>query len=226
MLRRRKTLALASAFACMFVGAAVSMTQVASAAGSLTGNAQPLSASGTPLTSGTQSTVFQVATKPLGGKCTGNSQNGVFVTSFITPSSVDVTTLTYDADGAHSANPNDPTYSFVDTTGTPWVRANTQADGGVTISPPLNLAVFDASSLPQGDYSYGMTCVGTSGPQQIFVGAIHINPDLSWTIGPDPAIPEFPFAIVLPVTAMAIIAGAGLFEYRRRRNSHQPSLAG
>jgi hypothetical protein len=222
MLLRRKTLALASAFACMLVGAGVSLTQVASAAGTLTGNAQTVSGTGAPISSGMQTSTFQVLTKPAGGKCSGTSaSNGVFVDSFITPNSVDVTTLQFTPNGPQDpANPSGPTFPLIDTTGSPWYGANTQADGSVTVSPPLNFAVFDPTTLPTGDYKYGMACVDSNGPHEMFVGAIHINADLSWSLNPDPVIPEFPYAIVLPLTATAIIAGAGLFEWRRRRNSH------
>jgi hypothetical protein len=220
MLLRRKTLALTSAFACMFVGAAVSLTQVASAAGTLSGNAQTVNGTGAPISSGAQTATFQVLTKPAGGKCSGTSaSNGVFVDSFITPNSVDVTTLQFTPDGPVSA-PGDPTYPLIGTDGSSWYGANTAPDASVVVSPALNFAVFDTSTLPAGDYKYGMACVDSNGPHEMFVGAIHINADLSWSLNPDPVIPEFPYAIVLPLTATAIIGGAALFEWRRRRNSH------
>src|SRR5262245_28664994 len=74
MLHRSKHILLAGTFATMLAGATVAGASVASAAGTLSGNAEIVNPSNlTPLASGTQNTAFQVRTKPLGGKCQGNS---------------------------------------------------------------------------------------------------------------------------------------------------------
>jgi hypothetical protein len=220
MLLRRKSLVLAGAFASIVVGATVALAPVANAAGVLAGNAEIVNPSNlSPLSSGAQSTAFQVRTKPLGGKCTGTSANGYFVYGYITPSTVDVRTLTFDFNGPHSGSPTDPTYPLVSTVGSPWIGYNTAPDGSVVISDPLNFAAFDSTTLPAGDYNIGMACASNAGTDRVWVGAIHINADLSWTVLPDPVIPEFPFAVALPVTAGAILLAGGLFEVRRRRRS-------
>jgi hypothetical protein len=226
MLDRRKTALLAGALATMVAVATVAGATSVSAAGTLTGNAEIVNPSTlNPLANGGQGTPFQVRTKPLGGKCLGDSSNGTFVYSYITQAA-DVSTLTFNGDGPVDPG-GSPTLPLIDTTGAGWTAANTAPDKSVVISPQLNFAALDSSFLPAGDYSFGMTCVGPSGPENIFVGAIHINPDLSWMVLPDPAIPEFPFAIVLPVSALVILLGVGLFETRRRsrKEAAPPALA-
>lgn len=128
---------------------------------------------GTPLTSGGSATPFAM-TPPTGAACSGDSATGGYrVQSFMVPSTVDVSTLTFNASGpipsGSGASYRQPMYS---STGTPFVNKTTGASTGALAGLPTFSFAFlpdaTATFLPVGTYTIGYACtLGPAGPTQL-----------------------------------------------------------
>lgn len=128
---------------------------------------------GQPLNSGGSATVFAMSL-PTGASCTGDTTTGGYkVQSYMVPSSVDPTTLTFDSSGpipaATGANYRQPMFSA---TGSPVVNRNTAVETGLlTGLPTMSFALFGEGGptiVPAGTYNLGFACtLGAAGADQI-----------------------------------------------------------
>ena len=127
------------------------------------------------LSSGTSASTFTVRL-PSGAACGGDSANdGYRVQSYIVPASVDPSTLTFDLSGpipnTVGAGYRQPLY---DTTGTPYVNAQTAAaatppgPGPIVNIPDFDYKVFAPGNIPAGAYNVGIACtLGPAGATQM-----------------------------------------------------------
>ena len=128
---------------------------------------------GQPLNSGGSATVFAM-TPPVGAACSGDTTtDGYKVQSYMVPSTVSPTTLTFDSNGpmpiATGANYRQPMFSSA---GTPVINRNTAVTTGLlTGLPTMSFALFGASGptiVPPGTYNLGFACtLGAAGANQI-----------------------------------------------------------
>lgn len=175
VISRRSRLRLAGrAAGLMAVVAAAAIASAPSAtvlAATNAGSVQLQQPGGQVITSGGSSTAFAM-TPPTGAACTGDSIAGYRVQTFMVPSTVDVSTLTFNASGpmpsGTGASYRQPMYS---TTGTPFVNKTTGAGTGALAGLPTYAFNFDpgiASFLPPGTYTIGYACtLGSAGPTQL-----------------------------------------------------------
>jgi hypothetical protein len=110
----------------------------------------------TPAT-GTASTAFSL-TIPNGAACPGDSASaGYRWSTFITPSSIDAATLTFDSNGP-VAQAGEFTFPLFTPAGTPVTAKNTAPTTGVIVGQEtLSLDVF-AGAVPAGTYTVGYAC--------------------------------------------------------------------
>jgi hypothetical protein len=127
---------------------------------------------GAPLTSGGSATAFSLL-PPAGAGCLGDSANDSYkVQSYVVPSTVDPSTLTFDASGpvgmTVGAGFRQPLYNAetsgayvdkltLDNPGSPRPRP-----GEVINVPGFSFAAFTPGDLPAGTYNVGLAC--TLGP--------------------------------------------------------------
>jgi hypothetical protein len=114
---------------------------------------------GQPLTSGGSHTSFSLKL-PSGAACTGDGVAGYRVQSYMVPSSVDPSTLTFDANGPHpqatGANFRQPLFK---TDTTPYVNdAPNTGDAAIINIPNLTHSVWTINELPAGTYNLGIAC--------------------------------------------------------------------
>lgn len=118
---------------------------------------------GQPLNSGGSATVFAM-TPPVGAACSGDTTTGGYkIQSYMVPSSVSPSTLTFDSNGptpaATGANYRQPMFSSA---GTPVVNRNTAVTTGLlTGLPTMSFSLFGASGptfVPPGTYNLGFAC--------------------------------------------------------------------
>lgn len=128
---------------------------------------------GQPLNAGGSATVFAM-TPPVGAACSGDTTtDGYKVQSYMVPSSVNPSTLTFDSNGpiptATGANYRQPMFS---SGGTPVINRNTAVTTGLlTGLPTMSFALFGASGptiVPPGTYNLGFACTfGAAGAGQL-----------------------------------------------------------
>jgi hypothetical protein len=91
----------------------------------------------------------------------------------------------------------------------------------------------DGLPLWTGDWNIGIACAGPNGSgavstfwlATVTLGAANpVSGDFSWTVDPPQSIPESPWAVALPLSAIAVV-GAGLFALRRRRRGQSAAAA-
>lgn len=215
----------ATAFA-VFAGALALFGGSIASAGTLAGPAQVVKPDGvTQLNSGNYATNFTLRL-PTAAKCIGDSTTGgVHVFGYFTQ--VDPATQTFD----QSTGPVGG-FPLVDTTGSPYVAANTAVGGQVIQIPTFNMTSYNTANatLPRpGTWNVGIACANTSGVennywnnQMVISASTDGNPDhFTWTVVPPNLIPESALAVALPLSAFAVIGGA-VYVYRRRRRSTAP----
>ena len=179
----RATAVLGAALLTVTVVSAIRSGFGASAAGANGGPLQVLvppgqPTAGQPLNSGGSGTAFALA-PPTGAACTGDSATGGYrVQSYMVPSSVDPSTLTFDANGpipaGIGANLRLPLFGSAG--GSPFVQqttavATTPGGGGLLVNlPSFSFAVFapdGPSFVPAGTYNLGFACtLGNASPTQ------------------------------------------------------------
>lgn len=128
---------------------------------------------GQPLNSGGSATVFAM-TPPVGAACSGDTTtDGYKVQSYMVPSTVSPSTLTFDSNGpiptATGANYRQPMFS---SGGTPVINRNTAVTTGLlTGLPTMSFSLFGASGptiVPPGTYNLGFACtLGAAGDTQL-----------------------------------------------------------
>ena len=154
------------------VGAVMSAHAPSALAATNAGSVQILQPpAGQALTSGGSSTAFAM-TPPAGAACTGDSIAGYRVQTFMVRSTVDVSTLTFNASGPITPAGTVPAFlPMYSTTGTPFVNKTTGAGTGALSGLPAYAFNFDpsvASFLPPGTYKIGYACtLGPAGPTQL-----------------------------------------------------------
>jgi len=136
--------------------------------------------------SGTSSTVFTL-TPPAGAACAGDSVSGGYRwQTFLVPSTVDPSTITFGATGPAGAG-NAPLY---DSTGSAVINKNTGLNTGsgglLTPIPTYNFA----TGLPAaGKYLAGYACTIGGVPQKLWAGAITIGAASAYSTGWAPDAP-------------------------------------
>jgi hypothetical protein len=229
---RRKTLARVGIASAAVAGAALVTAPVAMAAASLNFALITNPTTGQKMNSGGSQDAWQVQASP-NGFCTGSSQNGYFVTGYVTDQS-DPTSITFDATG-NPVTASGVTFSLYDSSLSQYIERNTappapgQQAGQVLPSGPMTWAAFDTSSLPPGTYHVGLACVfvsnGTRTLDKVFDTSVQFTADVAdpggftWQTVPNPQVPEFPMTAVLPVSAAVVVAAGGYAIHRRRRTS-------
>ena len=183
-----------------------------------------------PLASGGSTTLFTV-TLPANAACDGDTATGNYeVYSYLVPQGTTITSLTF-VGGAPSQG-----YGLFDTAGDYYGGnndGNTAITTGQIINIPNNLewaplVTTDGGSLTvaqlAGVWEAGIACANKSGTltdywnTQVTFSANGSDPNgFTWAAVPGvpPLTPEASWAVVLPVTGVAIL-GVGLWANRRR----------
>lgn len=164
---------------------------------------------GAPLNSGGSATDFTIKL-PTGAACAGDSADGGYrVSSYMVPSTVDPSTLTFDAAGPVGSGFK-PLY---DTTGSPYVVQQTAAadtaggPGPIIGIPAFDYGVWTPGDIAAGAYNIGIACtLGPAGPTQMkeywnlqktFSASASDSPaGVTWIVG---ALPQAP--VLSSVTA-------------------------
>ena len=163
----RNSFIVATAVCALMLGSEVTSTLTEPALGPTTalaaaaGTAPTGSVELTPA-SGPLSTTLSMTTNPAPAFCPGDSVAGYRWQTFITRSSNDPATFTYNSDGPVApSGAASPTFPLVSSSGVNQVNRNTGADTGnggqITPIPGFDLSVY-GSALPDGDYSIGFAC--------------------------------------------------------------------
>lgn len=119
---------------------------------------------------------------PKGAACKGSSADaGYRVQSFMVPSSVDPSTLTFDSTGP---TPRHPLYTVA---GDPYVDAQTakgeKNDPGFIVNiPAFSLTVFGPDDLPAGPYAVGLACTRDYSIDRLWTTTINVQQDRSWRV--------------------------------------------
>jgi hypothetical protein len=142
-------------------------TSGADAAGTSSGAAVPTDPTqNTPLTSGGSSTTWTL-NLPAQASCSGDTASqGFHVYSYVVPSGVDPSTLTFNPASGPSQG-----FPLVDVSGSAYLANNTAAVTGQVIQiPNFNWNLFATTdqggtklALPPGDYNVGLACADTNG---------------------------------------------------------------
>ena len=149
-----------------FSGAIVLFAMRPAAASTNAGAARILAGDGTtPLASGGSATQFTIGLPPQ-AKCTADSTTGgMHVFGYFT--TTDPATLTFD----QSTGPKSG-FPLVDTTGSPYVAANTAVGGQVIQIPTFDMRSYNAANgtMPTigATYNIGIACASTSGVEDNF----------------------------------------------------------
>jgi hypothetical protein len=187
-------------------------------------------------TSGGSSTGFQL-TLPVGAKCSGDSTgNPAYqVGSYEVPISVDPTTVNYG-----SGSPSVGAGLFSSTQVAFQQQPTGVSTGTVPALPTFSWKFFTPAGNSGGDYGAGQDL----GPGQYNIGIACFNTTtgavdgnnfwnevvtfttsssdaggFTWTtVTNNPQTPETPFAVLLPLSALALLGG-GAFVLRRRRRA-------
>lgn len=180
---------------------------------------------GTPLT-GVQasSTPFQIAL-PSGAACSGDTTgSGYHIYGYLVPSTTDPASLTYNAVGPNGGLP------LITPQGLYSAKNTVPTTGEIPEPTPsmsfgTNYGAF-GTTLKAGTYNIGISCVTSAGVAdnfwngQVTFAASTSDPNgYTYTVGsPAPSTPEAPFAVALPLSAVALV-GVGALVLRRRRRS-------
>jgi hypothetical protein len=180
---------------------------------------------------------------PTGAACSGDSQHaGYRVGSYVVddsmvPASQIASTISWDASGTTpSASNGAPVLSLLTVSGTGYQNQPTAANTGFVQTPPgFTWTKFKTDfgaglDLYPGTWDVGIACItpavaGAQSPIDTFrfwntqftfaaTGDSHI---FSWS-GQSAPTPEVPYAVIMPVSAAAVI-GIGAFLLLRRRRS-------
>jgi hypothetical protein len=196
---------------------------------------------GEPLEAGGSQTQFALAA-PKGASCTGSSsQNGYFVTGYITAGAIDPARLRFDADGPHSSSSSDKTYNLIDATGSPYIGLNTgtpDASGQGALEPtgPLTWQYYDSHYLPPGRYHLGLACThspgdGTTQLDRFWDSTVQISADATdpqgfhWAVlsAASPAKSSgngaFTWILVAVIIGLGIVLGVVIVRRSRRSRS-------
>lgn len=122
-----------------------------------------------PITSGGSSTAFYLA-PPSGAACPGDSATGGYrVQSYMVPSTVDPTTLTFGLTGpsptGEGADFRQPLWTSL---GSTWVNKTTAVTTGLLLNLPtisFAWATSGLTTLPAGTYNLGFACTKNAGAQ-------------------------------------------------------------
>jgi hypothetical protein len=218
--------------ATVLFAAAVSVVGLSSAyaTGTQSGVATLVQSNGTtPLTSGDASTNFEI-NLPAQSHCSGDTANNGFnVYSFLALNSVNPGTLTFDSGNGPNNNVN--AFPLVDSTGTPFNAENTAPVTGAVYpgsQPIFNFLAFGGPPSPftPGTYNIGLECTTSTGAADVFwdapivITASATAPGgFTFSVPAGTQVPESPFALALPLSALSVLAIGGYVVVRRRRTA-------
>lgn len=182
---------------------------------------------------------------PDAATCPGDSLHDQWrVQSFMVPSDVDVTALTYGVIGPEG----EQHYALYDERTKPFVNELTRANdvagqpGFIGDLPVFSFALFPAGTVAPGTYRIGLACTLLRDTAKFWDAEIVIEADpsdqpaqLTWSVvggpdvqssGPANASSEpFPVATVLIVVAVVALAIGVLAHFRQRRLAATPATA-
>jgi hypothetical protein len=247
MMRSKPRRLAAAVTTVVLVGSSVVAPFTSRAAGLRAGDVEIVDAQGSKaLRTGGSQTPFALKA-PAGASCTGSSsENGYFVTGFVTPEAIDPSTLHFDYDGPHSASPSDKTYHLIDTNGSPYIELNTagpdtSGQGALLPTPALTWKYFDLTYLPPGTYHVGLACTHSPGDGTrtmdrfwdtavVFSRAGDDPGGFSWSVpsaggssSPGTSVNGSTWALL--VVAAVGVGAAGFAMRRSRRSRREASLA-
>jgi hypothetical protein len=222
--------AFVATLAALATTAAIGITPAS--ASTLDGTATVENTGGTPYATGAPigSTTEYTIGLPADAACDGDTaSDGYHVYTYLVPQGTDVDNLTIVA-GHPSTG-----YGIYNNSGTYQGPINTAPSTGYVQTLPINLewgdwaeAHHEVTTLTAGTgvWEAGVLCANSSGvvtdywnTELTFVTSGSDPDGFTWSAAPgDPnngANPEVPFAIVLPVLAVAILGGTILFRRRR-----------
>jgi hypothetical protein len=177
---------------------------------------------------------------PTGAACSlPTSPNGYHVGSFLANTSAgDPATFTYGAGG-----PLNGGFGLSNTVGTAYQNVSTNTDATVNPGPTFSLrklftlyvqggqpANGGAGQLYSGTWNMGISCTDANSPANAdnvwnipvtFTDvSTSVDPNgFQWQVTPGTSLPETPYAIALPLSAVALGGGAFLVLRRRRRGT-------
>jgi hypothetical protein len=209
-----------------------SASQAGGASATIASPSNPTSA----LTAGGSQTSWTVAL-PAQASCSGDTAHKAYhIFGYIVPSSVNPGGLMFNTNGPSQGFP------LVDSTGSPYIEANTAEHTGQIVQiPKYNWALFSSDgrngtqALAPGTYNVGIACANTLGQgdrywntQVSFRSEGGDRNGLIWTA--QGAIPtqahrsqsSFPLGVAISIVAAILVLGTGLLVLRRRRSSQMP----
>jgi hypothetical protein len=186
----------------------------------------------TPLTSGAQNTAFSFQL-PNNAHCTQDTATGGFhIFGYVVQQATDPSTLFFNSTGPHTVPSGGLAFPLVTTVGQAYSNANTDiGTGGISNIPSFDWVKFTTTRLPPGSYNIGVACATpatdpTVSNEDVFFNAvITMDGSLNWTVQPGTQVPESPFTVALPLSAVAVLALGGVVVFRRRRRSEESSAA-
>lgn len=175
---------------------------------------------------GNSSTVMTIL-PPSPSFCPGDSATGGYRwQTFIVTGSADPATLTYDSSGpvAPAGATAFPLYTNF---GSPVVAENTAVNTGqIVVADSYSFAVFPPAILPAGAYNFGYACTLNGVTMKFWSSQMTITTDVAaggpaqldyaLVTGPPPDVPEVPFGVLLPASAIGLLGGAAMVARRRR----------
>jgi hypothetical protein len=199
--------------------------------------------SGNSLRAGGSQTLFALRS-PTGASCTGSSsQNGYFVTGYVTAEAIDPASLSFDFDGPHSASASDATHNLIDANGSPYIELNTapadeSGQGALRATGALTWRYFDAKDLAPGEYHLGLACThspgdGTTRLDRFWDTAVRFVADrgdpsgFAWSVST--AAKSSPHSNGSRWTALAVLAGVGVAAItivRHSRRARRKAMVG
>ncbi len=222
----RKKLTRLATIGVAFAAATVGL--MSSTASALPASSGPVSLS--PAT-GNSDTVLTIL-PPSGAACPGDTAtNGYRVQTFFVDNSIDPATLTYDTDGpvAQGSALVIPLFS---TSGGAQSNINTANSTGIITNltqdhfgdPP-----FSPGVIPSGIYKFGYACTLSGVTQKFWMSSLTIaansatggSAQITYALNPvlPPDVPEVPFAVLLPASAVGLLGGATLVARKRRKRA-------
>lgn len=193
------------------------------------------SVTGTPLTGAQGSSTDFVAGLPQGAVCPAPSSTGERVYSFMVAPGTDPTTLTFTTGFPSNTFPSADVPGYYDTTGAYWTNGGGTTDSvGKPLIPTLNwgagidvgnITIDDLTPGASDTWDTGIICVKSNGTadttfwdQQVtFTRSGSDSRGFTWTPVPNsnPAVPESPLTIALPIGGFLVL-GIGVVVNRRR----------
>lgn len=178
---------------------------------------------------GTSSTEMTVL-PPQPSFCPGDTATGGYSwQTFLTSAGIDDATLTYNGDGPilpAGAPAGAVAFPLLTFAGQSFItNQNTAVGTGLLFGYQTSgLNAFAPGQLPAGTYNIGYACTKNGITEKYWSSPITITADpnggpaqISYSTGTlPPVVPEAPLAVLLPLSALVLLGGAGLVVRRRR----------